>query len=99
MEKLEIVKNLIRNRRSGSGPDYRDAVAVLLFIFLLPYIVSFFFGNAGMEAKGGETADVQGGERQEQGWDEEPELFREDMEKAEFIVCKDRKSTRLNSSH
>ncbi len=87
MEKLEIVKNLIRNRRSGSGPDYRDAVAVLLFIFLLPYIVSFFFGNAGMEAKGGETADVQGGERQEQGWDEEPELFREDMEKAEFIVC------------
>ncbi len=67
MEKLENVKNLIRNRRSGSGPDYRDAVAVLLFIFLLPYIVSFFFGNAGMEAKEGETADVQGEEKRQIG--------------------------------
>ena len=43
MKKLEIVKNAIRNRRTESKPDYRDVAAVLLFIFLLPYIVSFFF--------------------------------------------------------
>lgn len=53
MKKLEIVKNAIRNRRTESKPDYRDVAAVLLFIFLLPYIVSFFFGNAGIEKKEG----------------------------------------------
>ena len=47
MKKLEIVKNAIRNRGTESKPDYRDVAAVLLFIFLLPYIVSFFFGNEG----------------------------------------------------
>ncbi len=87
MEKLEIVNNLIKNRRSGSGPDYRDAVAILLFIFLLPYIVSFFFGNAGMEMEEGEAEVLQEEERGGKGKGGKQELFWEDMEKAEFIVC------------
>ena len=57
MKKLEIVKNAIRNRGTESKPDYRDVAAVLLFIFLLPYIVSFFFGNAGIEKQEGGGTD------------------------------------------
>lgn len=49
MKKKEIIKNVIKNRRTVPEPDHRDLGAILLFIFLLPYIVSFFFGNAGME--------------------------------------------------
>lgn len=86
MEKLKIIRNLIRNRRNEAGPDYRDAAAVLLFIFLLPYVVSFFFGNAGSER----TEEEREGRREEveeRGRTGEPELFGEDMDKAEFIVC------------
>ena len=86
MKKLEIVKNAIRNRRTESKPDYRDVAAVLLFIFLLPYIVSFFFGNAGIEKKeGGEQTEGEAAwGTKESG---RTELFWEDIGKAEFIVC------------
>ncbi len=86
MKKLEIVKNAIRNRRAESKPDYRDVAAVLLFIFLLPYIVSFFFGNAGIEKKeGGEQTEGEAAwGTKESG---RTELFWEDIGKAEFIVC------------
>ncbi|NLL78134.1 MAG: SpoIID/LytB domain-containing protein [Clostridiales bacterium] len=47
MRKYKIVENMMENRRIVSTPDYRDMGAILLFIFLLPYIVSFFFGNVG----------------------------------------------------
>ena len=87
MEKLELAINLIKNRRSGSGPDYRDAVAILLFIFLLPYIISFFFGSVGMEIEEGEAAVIGKEERGEKDGSGRQELFWEDMEKAEFIVC------------
>lgn len=86
MKKLEIVKNAIRNRRSGSKPDYRDVAAILLFIFLLPYIVSFFFGNAGAGVQKGEEGNTPEGEEQMENGDEGPELFWEDIGKAEFIV-------------
>lgn len=49
MERKEIITNVKKSRRVVSGPDYRDVGAVLLFIFLLPYVISFFFGNAGEE--------------------------------------------------
>lgn len=49
MRKNRFAVGLMRNRRIASGaefvPDYRDWGAVLLFIFLFPYIISFFFGN------------------------------------------------------
>lgn len=87
MKKLEIVKNTIRNRRIESKPDYRDVVAVLLFIFLLPYIVSFFFGNAGIEGQEGEGEKGGEGTAWIKNGNEGPELFWEDIGKAEFIVC------------
>lgn len=87
MKKLEIVKNAIRNRRIESKPDYRDVAAVLLFIFLLPYIVSFFFGNAGIEKQGREKADGEEGAAWTKNGNEGTELFWEDIGKAEFIVC------------
>lgn len=45
----ELDYNMLKRKRVVSGPDYRDLGAILLFIFLLPYVVSFFFGNIGME--------------------------------------------------
>lgn len=48
MKEKEIIRNVIENKRVVFGPDYRDLGAILLFVFLLPYIVSFFFGNAGV---------------------------------------------------
>ena len=80
MKEKEIIKNVIENKRVVTGPDYRDMGAILLFIFLLPYIVSFFFGNAGI-----------GEELEENMPDEkvafEVEMFREDLSEAEYIVC------------
>lgn len=87
MKKIEIVKNAIENRRNGQKPDYRDVAAVLLFIFLLPYVVSFFFGNAGIERERGEAENEEGGTAWLKNEDKGPELFREDSGKAEFIVC------------
>lgn len=61
MRKQEIIKNVIRNQnvlknqRIVAEPNYRDLGAILLFIFLLPYIISFFFGNVGKEMTGGEA--------------------------------------------
>lgn len=52
MREKETIKNVIKNKGIVSEPDYRDLGAVLLFIFLLPYLISFFFGNVG-EAAGG----------------------------------------------
>lgn len=81
MRKYRIVKNVKENKGIVSGPDYRDLGAVLLFIFLLPYIISFFFGNAGT-----------GYDEEEQGAAagslvKETEIFEEDFKKAEYIVC------------
>lgn len=87
MKKLEIMKNGIKDRRNGSRPDYRDVAAVLLFIFLLPYIVSFFFGNAGSEGREGEGDNAEGGTEWIKNGEAGPELFEEDIGKAEFIVC------------
>lgn len=81
MKEKEIIKNVIQNKRIESGPDYRDMGAVLLFIFLLPYIVSFFFGNVGVEEETLEkTAQKEAAKAQE-------EMFEEDLSKAEYIVC------------
>lgn len=81
MREKEIIKNVIENKRVVSGPDYRDMGAILLFIFLLPYIVSFFFGNAGVG-----VVTAQEGEEQENVIVTE-ELYREDFEESEYIVC------------
>ncbi|MBR6770138.1 MAG: SpoIID/LytB domain-containing protein [Lachnospiraceae bacterium] len=87
MRREEIIHNVIKlkhnkagNRRGVSGPDSRDLGAILLFIFLLPYIVSFFFGHTGSggTAKEGEAVE---GYQMEQG------LFQEVWEEAEFIIC------------
>lgn len=92
MKKSEIANRIFNNRRNDAEPGHRDTAAVLLFIFLFPYIVSFFFGNAGkgMETedtgKGMEAGDAAG-RMEEMAENEASELFREDMEKAEFIVC------------
>ncbi len=81
MKEKEIIKNVIENKRVVSGPDYRDLGAILLFIFLLPYIVSFFFGNAGV----GEVEAEEGA--QQESVVVEEEIFREDFGEAEYIVC------------
>lgn len=87
MGKLTAIKNMIMNRRSKSGPDYRDLAAVLLFIFLLPYIVSFFFGSGvDKDGKRGEAVKEEGEAGIWNGRDRQ-ELFGEDISKAEFIVC------------
>lgn len=49
MKKYRIAKRIIENKRIVSTPDYRDMGAVLLFVFLFPYIVAFFFGNVSTE--------------------------------------------------
>ena len=77
MGKKEIIQNVLKNRRVVSKPDYRDFGAILLFILLVPYIVSFFFGNAG--AKGGEGEEKDSVEAQS-------EMFPDDMKKTEYIV-------------
>ena len=64
MRKSEI-KNLIFNnrlnsRRNDAEPGGRDVAAVFLFIFLFPYIVSFFFGNVGRGMdEGGDTEQME----------------------------------------
>lgn len=81
MKKSEIINHIFNsrfnNRRNDAEPGGRDVAAVLLFIFLFPYIVSFFFGNVGNSTEQMEEAVGSGG----------TELFQDDMEKAEFIVC------------
>lgn len=65
MKEKEIIKNVKKSKRVVSDPDYRDVGAILLFIFLLPYIVSFFFGNVGMSEtvfKEGEAEESVGEE-------------------------------------
>lgn len=76
MKKNRIVKNVIENGRIVSGPDYRDMGAVLLFVFLLPYIISFFFGNAGSGYEEEENISAVMGTK----------IFEEDYKKADFIV-------------
>lgn len=77
MRKKEIIKNVINNRRVVFKPDYRDVGAILLFILLVPYIISFLFGNVGrwkdLEEEG-EPAGAESG------------LFQEDRKTAEYIV-------------
>lgn len=80
MRKNRIVKNVIESKRIVSGPDYRDLGAVLLFVFLLPYIISFFFGNAG---SGYDEAEEGGNIRAVMG----TEIFEEDYKTADYIVC------------
>ena len=77
MRKKEIIKNVINNRRVVFKPDYRDVGAILLFILLVPYIISFLFGNVerGKEALGeGEHTGADAG------------LFQEDRKTAEYVV-------------
>lgn len=87
MRKSEI-KNLIFNnrlnsRRNDAEPGGRDVAAVFLFIFLFPYIVSFFFGNVGRGMdEGGDTEQMEA-----DAGNGASELSREDIDKAEFIVC------------
>lgn len=45
MEKHQIIRNVKKNKRIASEPGYRDLGAVLLFIFLFPYLISFLFKN------------------------------------------------------
>lgn len=73
MRKYRIVENVINNRRIVFKPNYRDLGAVLLFVFLLPYIISVFFGNAGKEY---EIILIQ-----------KTKIFEEDWKNAEYIVC------------
>lgn len=49
MKEYRIAERIIENKRIVSTPDYRDMGAVLLFVFLFPYIVAFFFGNVNTE--------------------------------------------------
>lgn len=81
MKRKEIIKNVINNRRVVSKPDYRDMGAILLFILLVPYIVSFFFGNLGR----GEN--IEGDSVEKENIALEAEMFQEDIKKAEYIVC------------
>ncbi len=76
----EIIKNVLKKRRIVPGPDYRDFGAILLFIFLVPYIVSFFFGNTGQRKNGGGQGTEAGTAMTE------TEMFQEDLKKTEFIV-------------
>lgn len=86
MKKSEIVNQIFNNRRNDTEPGGRDMVAVLLFIFLFPYIVSFFFGNVGRGMEGMEEGN--GAEQMEEAEkSRDSGLFQEDIEKAEFIVC------------
>lgn len=74
MRKKEIIKNVIKSGRIVFRPDYRDCGAVLLFILLVPYIISFLFGNAGQGREEMEKAEMEMG------------MFHEDIRKAEYIV-------------
>ena len=84
MRRKEIIHNVIINRRVAAGPDSRDLGAILLFIFLLPYIISFFFGNAG---RGDRTMGENGGAAEQSSYTEGADVFREDLEKEEFLIC------------
>ncbi len=75
MRKKEFIKNVINNRRVVFRPDYRDVGAILLFILLVPYIISFLFGNV---EKGKGTEEESAGT--------EAGIFQEDRKKAEYIV-------------
>ncbi len=78
MGKKEIIKNVLKNRGIAAKPDYRDLGAVLLFILLVPYIVSFFFGNVGAK-EAAEGAEEGGGGA-------EPAVLEDDIGKSEYIV-------------
>ncbi len=80
MGNKEIIKNVLKKRRVVPGPDYRDFGAILLFILLVPYIVSFFFGNAGQRING------EGQEAEAGAALAEAEMFQEDLKKTEYIV-------------
>lgn len=45
MRKYRSIKNVVENRRIVASPNYRNLGTVLLFIFLLPYVVSILFGG------------------------------------------------------
>lgn len=77
MRKKEIIKNVIKGRIVFK-PDYRDLGAILLFILLVPYIVSFLFGSVG------QGADGEGGAGTAVGI--QAEMFQENIEKAEYII-------------
>lgn len=47
MKKYGLSHNILKNRRTVSDSGFRNVGAVLLFVFLFPYILSFFFGNTG----------------------------------------------------
>lgn len=79
MSKKEIIKNVLKSRRVVTRPDYRDLGAILLFILLVPYIVSFFFGNVGAE-------DTREGGGQQEGSGAQSGVFQDDIKKSEYIV-------------
>lgn len=68
----------LHNRRAVSDSGCRNLAAVLLFLFLFPYIVSFFFGNAG------EWKDVQADEN---GGSLMAQMYRENLKDSRFVVC------------
>lgn len=77
MKEREIIKNVIKNKGIVPKPDYRDFGAVLLFLLLVPYIVSFLFGNLGKAGESAEKGETGAGDG----------MFREDVKKAEYVVC------------
>lgn len=78
MKKYGMIKSVVNNRRIVSDSGYRNTGAVLLFLLLFPYVVSFFFGNAGEwkdEAAGEETQCLTA------------QMYREAADDSRFIVC------------
>lgn len=83
MKKLQIIKKNRVNRRSTSDSRYQNLVVILLFIFLVPYIVSFFFDAFGKQEEtelSQETSEVQS---RSVKWN----YTVGSIEKGEFIVC------------
>ena len=76
MRKKEIIKNVFNSGRIVFKAGYRDLGAVLLFILLVPYVVSLFFGNTEQEKE----------REAEESAFLEAEMFRENINKAEYIV-------------
>lgn len=81
MKKYRNVNNVANNRRIVFKPDYRNLGAILLFVFLLPYIISVICGNAGKGYDSDETA-IEG-----ISLDQKTQMFEEDWRNAEYIVC------------
>lgn len=61
MNVFRIVQKRTNKRKEKSSP-YRDAVTVLLFVFLLPYVISSLLGHIG------EETDVLGKKAEEDFW-------------------------------